>query len=538
MSTQQTTSRPPSPVSNHVSQNTNPLQPGAVTAQQQPLPQQAQSAQQSHQTQQSSQSQQNAPYQNNTLTQPNTFRSSKWPTTSTWKLLAWFLGFTLTVLGFIGLKPAFVGEVLARKANDYSSIANSYANKSLSLDEWNALLAFKQYCDARLADAKTMSEDCLAAVNTTMPAPPRSSSVLGPAARHLTKRSIEVVGKVQGLVSVIGVVLLMLLEALTANFVSLILGVIVFYGGLALFDSIPRAEHLHWKEVLGRTVPRPLSGTGSEPEKIEHREDLLSPGWTTSRACYYPENPRLLDAITTGNPGLLKGICRRPGVNLDERCGPGHSTLLIQAVLLSSRVDSNLRPKITECVEILLSHGANPDIVDGSKMTALMHACENGLLDMVKVLLASHANVKKTMAPTGITPLHLACTGFITTAPRDRMLPPDETREYSSIVRCLISAGANIDARDWHGRTALHRAMCTGAEELCQVQLVCTLLELGAHAYLADENGRIPMDSAGHDAFDCPALPESLWWCLRHKAPGAEVEARLRQQRMSAKEET
>lgn len=412
-----------------------------------------------------------------------------------------------------------MGEHLARQANAYSKVANTFANKSLSLDEWNALLAFKQYCEARLADGKSLAEDCLAAVNTTMPAPPHFSSVFGSAARHLNKRSAQALGGMQRIISAMGVVLLMLLEALTANFVSLALGVLVFCGGLAFLGGVQGAEHLHWKAIVDSVVGPFSSGTDSDQRKAEHGEDLLTSGWTTGRASYYPEDPRLADAITIANPKLLEGICRRPGVNLDERYGKSRTTPLIEAVLSSCAHRGYRQLERDVCVDILLSHGANPDLVDASQMTALMYACRNGSLEVVKTLIASHADVKKAMAPQKITALHLACEGIIDTSRTDKTSSLEILKDYCSIVRWLVSAGADINAQDWHGKTPLHRTMCSEHEQHCKVLLTYTLLELGADPFVADHRGLIPRNIFGHDRPDSTVLSETLRQCLMQRVP-------------------
>jgi uncharacterized protein len=65
------------------------------------------------------------------------------------------------------------------------------------------------------------------------------------------------------------------------------------------------------------------------------------------------------------------------------------------------------------------------------------------------------------------------------------------------VVRLLVETGADIMAKDWHGRTALHGAAMRGIKTV-----VLLLLEMGADVAAKDDRGGTALHCAacgGHD---------------------------------------
>jgi ankyrin repeat protein len=174
-----------------------------------------------------------------------------------------------------------------------------------------------------------------------------------------------------------------------------------------------------------------------------------------------------------------------------------------------------------ETVKLLLAKGANPRVVDSLKMTTLtaatfgndidtirqfikagvdvnaadaaqgftplMHAAQNGNLEAVKLLLANGANVNAVSRPpsqkvkNGVinlgltTALMLAATG-----------PAD-------VVTTLIAAGAEVDAAETRGMTALMLAAATDHGDLRTVK---TLIARGADLRATSLDGETALDWA------------------------------------------
>ena len=67
------------------------------------------------------------------------------------------------------------------------------------------------------------------------------------------------------------------------------------------------------------------------------------------------------------------------------------------------------------------------------------------------------------------------------------------------LVQVLASAGAEVDHKDDLGMTALHRAVVGGRRgSTSAFDTVRALLDAGADASVADQHGRLPYQSAGH----------------------------------------
>ena len=97
---------------------------------------------------------------------------------------------------------------------------------------------------------------------------------------------------------------------------------------------------------------------------------------------------------------------------------------------------------------------------------------------VVKVLLEHGADVKMASRPAGFTPLHSA-------------VADDAGEVTKDLVRMLLDAGANPNARSATDGTPVHTAAFTG-----NIAVLEMLLEAGGDASAADKKGHSPLDIA------------------------------------------
>ena len=127
-----------------------------------------------------------------------------------------------------------------------------------------------------------------------------------------------------------------------------------------------------------------------------------------------------------------------------------------------------------EAVRKLLT--GNPSLVlkkDDNGHTPLHIAAGNGSEDIVRLLLASDADVNATDA-NGATPLHEAVA-----------------RGHENVTKLLLANGADASAADINGGTPLHTAAFRGHRAVAAL-----LLSSGVDAGARDEQGSIPLHKA------------------------------------------
>jgi ankyrin repeat protein len=199
-------------------------------------------------------------------------------------------------------------------------------------------------------------------------------------------------------------------------------------------------------------------------------------------------------------------------------------TPLYAAVDMHTLPDSNLpwpselnsRLTSLDLIQALLAHGANvnaqlkkqqpyrskvdrgADTMLGTGATPLLRAAKAGDTEVVKVLLAKGADVKLT-TKFGMTPV-MAAAGLGTKEEDTTGRKKTEAEAIASINLCL-DAGADVNALDNQGDTALHGAAQKGYDEVVQF-----LVDHGAKLDVKDKRGRTPLDAAmglmGNGGFD------------------------------------
>jgi uncharacterized protein len=199
-------------------------------------------------------------------------------------------------------------------------------------------------------------------------------------------------------------------------------------------------------------------------------------------------------------------------------------TPLYAAVDMHTLPDSNLPwpseldNKLTslDLIQALLAHGANvnaqlkkqqpyrskvdrgADTMLGTGATPLLRAAKAGDTEVVKVLLAKGADPKLT-TKSGMTPL-MGAAGLGTKEEDTTGRKKTEPEAIASIQLCL-DAGADVNAADNQGETALHGAAQKGWDQVVQF-----LADHGAKLDVKDKKGRTPLDAAnglmGNGGFD------------------------------------
>jgi len=138
----------------------------------------------------------------------------------------------------------------------------------------------------------------------------------------------------------------------------------------------------------------------------------------------------------------------------------------------------------------LLDHGADINIADGQRQTALHHAAQAGNKGMAELLLSRGADVNAKDF-WGQDPLNLAAgKGFL------------------AVVEVLLANKADVNAVDEQGKTPLHPAALNG-----QATIVRTLLATGANPNAESQAGRSPLSYAAEGG-----SPETVKALLAAKA--------------------
>lgn len=163
-----------------------------------------------------------------------------------------------------------------------------------------------------------------------------------------------------------------------------------------------------------------------------------------------------------------------------------------------------------ELIPLFVGRGADINYKDPRGNTVLQHAAHTvNNLEFIQTLL-DHGADPKTKNGGGATPLMAAASTSDENTVRfflDLGLPVDEKDDQgftafmhasmcndspSQILPVLIAAGADVDATDNEGRTALMRV----SENPYNPEIAKTLLELGANVNMRDRSGKTALDHA------------------------------------------
>ncbi len=116
--------------------------------------------------------------------------------------------------------------------------------------------------------------------------------------------------------------------------------------------------------------------------------------------------------------------------------------------------------------------------------TALHLAAAGYRAEIARLFLASGADPNSRMNHRRSGPLHYAADGYINH-------PAWDAKSQVSTIRCLLDAGADLQAQDRNGATPLHRAVRTR----CAAAVEC-LLEGGSDPTMKNKSGSTPFHLA------------------------------------------
>jgi len=203
---------------------------------------------------------------------------------------------------------------------------------------------------------------------------------------------------------------------------------------------------------------------------------------------------KLMEAIRAGDKAAVDSLMKAEPDLLRFTAPNGSSVLLLAAYFGHP-----------ELAEVLVRHGANPDVFEASAL---------GDLESVRKWVGSDRGLVNSFAPDGFYPLglaayfgHCAIVEFLLTkgangslaarnAQKVTALHAGASRGGTEIVKMLLEAGADPNAKQERGFVPLHSAAANGA--IATVEL---LLKHGAIADARADDGKTPADlaaEAGH----------------------------------------
>lgn len=164
-----------------------------------------------------------------------------------------------------------------------------------------------------------------------------------------------------------------------------------------------------------------------------------------------------------GDPGGLVEKLVTNGVNINERVVKSNGKTL----LIATCEEGNI-----ELAKILIDRGADINARDADGGTALIEACKKGNIELAKILIDNGANVN-ARDMYGNTALIYTCKG----------------EDEIELAKILIEAGATVNA--------VNRSMDTALKEACEKEnkeLAKILIKEGADVNLKNKVGRIAFD--------------------------------------------
>lgn len=156
----------------------------------------------------------------------------------------------------------------------------------------------------------------------------------------------------------------------------------------------------------------------------------------------------LMTAVNDGHIDAVRALIAH-GADVNRAESRGGQTALMWAVA----------ENYPDIVQVLVEHGADARARSKSGFTPLLFAAQQGNVASARALLQARADVNESRSSDGMTPLMVA-------AAAGRM----------EFVRFLMNSGANADAIDGNGYTALHYAALDKRESLAGA-----LLDRGAN---------------------------------------------------------
>jgi cytohesin len=198
-------------------------------------------------------------------------------------------------------------------------------------------------------------------------------------------------------------------------------------------------------------------------------------------------NTPLIIAISYGNKAMVEFLLSN-GAEINHRGRHGETPLLTAF--------SEGRKEISELLESKGAISAIDSKGPGGK-TSLMRAAEWGRLDSAELLIRKGANVN-ARDYDGRTPLMFTVMRGEKNIAVDAegKIPSQDFAELTrrrQVAELLLLKGADVNAKDYDGRTSLMFAAMSGVNEIAAV-----LISKGAYVDVEDDKGNTPMTYALH----------------------------------------
>jgi ankyrin repeat protein len=227
-----------------------------------------------------------------------------------------------------------------------------------------------------------------------------------------------------------------------------------------------------------------LGGTSDLDGRVEVAKLLIARGANVNArergSGRTPLDEAAASSIDRANSERMTGLLLASGASV-ENADPQRPSTLQQAAAQGN----------VSTIRSLLDGGADPNSADRDS-TALATAAYMGQTEAVALLLARGADASRTVAGSRLdgdgAPLTMAFMPMRGSRDREAQSP--------KIAALLLDHGANIDARDRQGRTALH-----GVAERGQLSAARLLVSRRAAVDVADAAGMTPLHlavKAGH----------------------------------------
>lgn len=205
-------------------------------------------------------------------------------------------------------------------------------------------------------------------------------------------------------------------------------------------------------EYQGREVPIRLSSLGEQNES----------GWTILHACCHQQS------TIAAAEKVIEAMMER-GIDLDLKTtrGPGSYATGWTALHMASAYG------LTPVVSALLAAGASVDTANSIGWKPLFEAVHRGYTEIARLLLKAMATPNEIIPASMIAPYHAQYP-----------LAHACRQNHPEVVKALLDAGADVDAQNEGGWTALHEATYFRTEDCARA-----LVEQGCDVLLKTRQG-------------------------------------------------
>ncbi len=249
-------------------------------------------------------------------------------------------------------------------------------------------------------------------------------------------------------------------------------------------------------------------------DDVEMVAKLIVAGADVNRTNRYDETPLSL-ACVNGNPGIVEDLLELGALPNSRAAG--------EPPLLTCSRTGNV-----ETVELLLAHGANPNITDGWKgQTAAMWAAAEDHVAVIETLLAHGADVNASAMPETVR-TGLFGNGMATARPGQTALFIAVQQGHEASTRALLAAGADVSVTSPAGAPLTHVAAAAGHHSLG-----AELLDHGLDPDALDKQGQSALHAVvearrlKHQSRRTTPGPESFAFMEYLITAGADIDARM-----------